>query len=86
MALSNDSGRGRSAFAPALICAVFPVADTRPAQAGMNIWTSRGPPGGDVRAFAIYPIVPIMPFMPSMLYAATFGTDDCGASFGLEPG
>jgi hypothetical protein len=49
----------------ALLCAVVPVASARsPAQAGVNVWTSHGPEGGDVRALAIYPV------MPSMLYAA----------------
>jgi len=60
----------------ALVCVVCLAASARPAQAGINVWTSRGPPGGDVRALAVYPIMPIM---PSMLYAAMFAGAFSGA-------
>ena len=39
----------------------------RVAQAGMKVWTSHGPYGGDVSALAINPTT------PSMLYAGTAG-------------
>jgi hypothetical protein len=49
----------------ALLCAAFLVASAHTAQAGIDVWTSHGPEGGNVRALAVYPI------MPSMLDAAT---------------
>jgi YVTN family beta-propeller protein len=60
--LSASVARGISA-----ICAVFLVAGGHTAQAGVNVWTSHGPPGGSFFALAIDPIT------PNTLYV---GTDD----------
>jgi cysteine-rich repeat protein len=43
------------------------VASAPPAQAGINVWTSHGPEGGDVQALAIDPMT------PTTLYAGTPG-------------
>jgi pimeloyl-ACP methyl ester carboxylesterase len=52
----------------AVICAAVFVAGAHPAQAGVNVWTSHGPPsGGYVRALAIDPST------PSTLSAGTDG-------------
>jgi CubicO group peptidase (beta-lactamase class C family) len=48
---------GLSACA-ALVGAVSLIAGARPAQAGINVWTSNGPPGGAVQALAIDPMTP----------------------------
>jgi hypothetical protein len=48
------------------MCATVFLASAHAAQAGINVWTSHGPPGGDVRALAIDPNT------PSTLYAGTF--------------
>jgi hypothetical protein len=39
----------------AIMCAAVFVASAHTAQAGINVWTSHGPPGGDVRVLAIDP-------------------------------
>jgi hypothetical protein len=51
----------------ALVCAVSLVAGARPAEAGINVWTSLGPPGGSVQALAADPTT------PTTLYAGTGG-------------
>ena len=51
----------------AALCAAVFVAAPHAVRAGANVWTSYGPPGGDVAILAIDPIT------PSTLYA---GTDD----------
>lgn len=56
---------GRWAHMVLLLCAACCVS-ARPAQAGINVWTSHGPGGGPVRALAIDPTT------PSTLYAGTF--------------
>lgn len=38
-----------------VFCAAWFVAGTRPAAAGINVWTRHGPPGGDVVALSIDP-------------------------------
>jgi photosystem II stability/assembly factor-like uncharacterized protein len=52
----------------AAMCAAVFVATAHPAQAGVNVWTSLGPPGGHVLALAIDPIA------PRTLYAGTHAT------------
>ena len=52
---SVPSGAWRYA---ALLCAVVLAAAARPAQAGIGVWTSQGPPGGSVQALAIDPKTP----------------------------
>ena len=77
MADSNDTGPPSATFArrrcgwgfAVVICAVWVVAAAHPARAGINVWTSHEPPGGDARALAVYPIMPIS---PNMLCAGTF--------------
>jgi hypothetical protein len=49
----------------ALVCAVSLLAGTRPAQAGINLWTSHGPAGGNVQALTLDPAP------PQTLYAGT---------------
>ncbi len=49
MASSSEAGRAWSV----LVCAV--VVNPGPAQASINVWTSHGPPGGDVPALDVYP-------------------------------
>src|SRR5262250_1271240 len=66
--------------AAALTCAVLILASACTAQAGFNVWTSHGPPGGDVHALAINPTT------PSIVYAGVFGagvfkTTDAGATW-----
>jgi hypothetical protein len=51
----------------ALTCAVLLVASVNTAQAGISVWTSHGPYGGNVSALAIDPAT------PSTLYAGTYG-------------
>ena len=79
MTRSTDSGRrwlGLSACA-ALVGAASLIAGGRPAQAGINVWTSHGPEGGSVRVLAIDPTT------PGTLYAGTgvrvFRSTDAGA-------
>jgi hypothetical protein len=64
----------------AVVCAAVFVASAHTAQAGINAWTSHGPPGGDVSALAIDPIT------PRTIYAGTSGTGvfkstDAGATW-----
>jgi hypothetical protein len=61
----------------AVMCAAVFAATAHPAYAGINVWTSRGPPGGYVSALAIDPIT------PSTLYAVTDAV--CG-QVGCSPG
>ena len=51
--LSTSVARGIVA-----LCAAVLVGATHTAQAGIDVWTSNGPGGGDVRALAIDPITP----------------------------
>jgi len=51
----------------ALLCAVALVASTRPARAGINVWTSHGPEGEIVTALAVDPAT------STSLYAGTDG-------------
>jgi hypothetical protein len=52
----------------AVLCTAFLLGTAaHPAQAGINAWTSHGPPGGSVRALAIAPSA------PATLYAGTLG-------------
>jgi len=53
----------------ALTCAVFVLASAYTAQAGINVWTSYGPPGGLTPASVI--AVAIDPRTPTTLYAGT---------------
>jgi photosystem II stability/assembly factor-like uncharacterized protein len=63
----------------AVMCAAVFVASAHTAQAGINVWTSHGPPGGDVHALAIDPLT------PRTLYAAgsggVFKSTDAGATW-----
>jgi hypothetical protein len=60
----------------ALTWTVLFVASVRIAQAGINVWTSHGPYGGDVSALAIDPTT------PSTLYAGS----DAGVFKSTESG
>ena len=51
----------------AVLCAAVFVAGAHSAQAGVNVWTSHGPPGGYVGALAVDPVT------PRTLYAGTYG-------------
>ena len=51
--LSPSVARGLAA-----VCAAVFVTTAHPARAGVNVWTSHGPPGGSVGALAIDPITP----------------------------
>ena len=63
----------------ALTCAVLVLAGAHTAQAGINVWTSNGPEGGNVSALAIDPLT------PGTLYAGTnsgvFKSTDAGSSW-----
>ena len=63
----------------AVLCAAVFVTSAHTAQAGINVWTSHGPHGGNVHALAIDPIT------PSTLYAGTgggvFKSTDAGATW-----
>ena len=60
--LTRSVGRGIIAM-----CAAVILTSAHTAQAGINIWTTQGPTGGFVRAFAIDPLT------PTTLYAGTEG-------------
>ena len=69
------------AWGIALMGAAVLLTTAHTAHAGINVWTSHGPPGGDVRALAIDPST------PSTLYAGTgrggvFKSTDAGATWG----
>ena len=64
----------------AVLCAAVFVASAHPAQAGINVWTSHGPPGGTSAPW------PLIPSRPSTLYAGTdgagvFKSTDAGATW-----
>ncbi len=69
------------ARAIAALCAAVVVTTARTAQAGINVWTSHGPPGGNVTALAIDPV------LPSTVYAGTdggvFRSTDGGATWAV---
>ena len=59
----------------AVMCAAVFVASAHTAHAGINVWTSHGPPGEGVLALTIDPID------PRRVYAGTEG----GGVFAIEP-
>jgi pimeloyl-ACP methyl ester carboxylesterase len=68
----------------AVVCAAVFVASAHTAHAGINVWTSHGPPGGGVYALAIDPITSNI--TPRTLYAGTplegvFKSTDAGATW-----
>jgi hypothetical protein len=74
MTWANDSGRPHSVTSAlgawryaALLCGLVLAVGARPAQAGINVWTSHGPEGGRVGALAVDPK------NPTTLYAGTHG-------------
>jgi photosystem II stability/assembly factor-like uncharacterized protein len=79
----------RATLAAAFMYGLWLLASAEPVRAGVNVWTSHGPGGGNVRALAIDPKA------PATLYAATwsggvFKSTDAGgnweaASAGLPP-
>ena len=94
MAGSGEAVRPSTTFAlrrcgcfAVVLCAAWFVAGTRPAPAGINVWTRHGPPGGDVVALSIDPTT------PTTLYAGTdrggvFKSTDSGGTWsdlGLGP-
>jgi hypothetical protein len=66
----------------AVMWAAVSVATARPAQAGINVWTSHGPPGGDVSALAIDPDTPRTLYAGGSggVFKSTDGGDTWGAA------
>jgi hypothetical protein len=86
MAGSSDTVRPSATFTgrwygwsfAVVICAASLVAGARPAQGGVNVWTSAGPPGGGtVSALAIDPTT------PTTLYAGTWDCSGDGCRSGV---
>jgi len=78
ISLSTRCGLHRLGGLTLLVCATLVVGHTRPAQAGVNVWTSSGPAAPPVNAVAVD--------LAGSLYAGTAGkgvfrSDDRGATW-----
>lgn len=73
--------RALVAWTPAVLgCAVLLVAGAHRAEAGINVWTSHGPPGGLVLALAVDPTTPEVLYAGSR-YSGVYKSIDAGSTW-----